>query len=301
MDNELNTEQMQELWDEEVNARAASDDSLPGMDSPAPTDQDPTPLVEPEPAPAPVADDDPFASLPDAVKAKLAEIDAIKDANAQLLHHVRSAEGRVAAMQREFEQARVAQQQVAPSEAPSQQAIARAAANPEKWEQLKSDFPEWAEAMEGYVGAQLASLQVPQGLRPEEVAIFVRQQVDASKAEMGRLLEEAKIEGKYEDWRDIVNTSDFASWYAVQKPEIKALAESNNARDAIKMLDMFNDAKARPAEAIRQERGARLAAAAAPTRGASAPPPKSLDSMTPAELWEYEATKRQRELSERGF
>lgn len=300
MDNELNTEQMQEIWDEELKAKEAGE-QLPPSDTPTPTDQDPTPFVEPEPTPAPVADEDPFASLPDAVKAKLAEIDAIKDANAQLLHHVRSAEGRVAAMQREFEQARAAQQQVAPNEAPSQQAIARAAANPEKWEQLKSDFPEWAEAMEGYVGAQLASLQTPQGLKPEEVAIFVRQQVEASKAEMGRLLEEAKIEGKYEDWRDIVNTSDFAAWYTVQKPEVKALAESNNARDAIKMLDMFSEAKARPAEAIRQERGARLAAAAAPTRGGSAPPPKSLDSMTPEELWNYEATKRERELKERGF
>ena len=301
MDNELNTEQMQEIWDEELKAREAGEELPPQDPAPAPTDSDPTPPADPEPAPASVVDEDPYASLPDVVKAKLAEIDAIKDANAQLLHHVRSAEGRVAAMQREFEQARMAQQQVAPNEAPSQQAIARAAANPEKWEQLKSDFPEWAEAMEGYVGAQLASLQAPQGLKPEEVAIFVRQQVEASKAEMSRLLEEAKIEGKYEDWRDVVNTSDFASWYAVQKPEVKALAESNNARDAIKMLDMFHEAKARPAEAIRQERGARLAAAAAPTKGASAPPPKSLDSMTPEELWNYEAAKRQRELKERGF
>ena len=298
MDNELNTEQLQDIWDEEVKAKEAGEE-LPALDTPAPSDL--TPPVELEPASAPVVDEDPYASLPDAVKAKLAEIDQIKDANAQLLHHVRSAEGRVAAMQREFEQARMAQQQVAPNEAPSQQAIARAAANPEKWEQLKSDFPEWAEAMEGYVGAQLASLQVPQGLRPEEVAIFVRQQIDATKAEMNRLVEEAKIEGKYEDWRDVVNTSDFASWYAVQKPEIKALAESNNARDAIKMLDMFHEAKARPADAIRQERGARLAAAAAPTKGASAPPPKSLDSMTAEELWNYEATKRERELKERGF
>ena len=300
MDNELNTEQMQEIWDEELKAKEAGE-QLPPSDTPAPTDFEPTPPVELDPAPAPVADEDPYASLPDAVKAKLAEIDQIKDANAQLLHHVRSAEGRVAAMQREFEQARMAQQQVAPNEAPSQQAIARAAANPEKWEQLKSDFPEWAEAMEGYVGAQLANLQAPQGLKPEEVAIFVRQQIEASQAQMGRLLEEAKIEGKYEDWRGVVNTSDFASWYAVQKPEVKALAESNNAKDAIKMLDLFHEAKARPAEAIRQERGARLAAAAAPTRGASAPPPKSLDSMTAEELWNYEATKRERELKERGF
>ena len=301
MDNELTTEQMQDLWNEEANAREAEES--PNLEASAPSEAEQlneTPPVEPPPEAEPEAVD-PFDSLPDAVKAKLAEIDQIKEANAQLLHHVKTAEGRVAAMQREFEQARKAQQQVAPSEAPSQQAIASAAANPEKWEQLKQDFPEWADAMEGYVSSKLSAIQVPQGLTPEQVSNYVNQKVAESKAEIGRQLEEAKIEGKYENWRELVNTSDFASWYAVQNPDIKQLANSQSAKDAIKMLDLFHEAKARPAEQIKQERGARLAAAAAPTKGNVAPPPRSVDDMTPAELWNYEAAKRAKQLAERGY
>lgn len=301
MDNTLTTEQMQDIWNEEVQAKEAGE-PLPNLDDPAPVDDpiDEPPPVEPTPEPDPVAVD-PFASLPEEVKAKLAEIDQIKETNTQLLHHVKTAEGRVAAMQREFEQARKAQQQVAPTDAPSQQAIANAAANPEKWEQLKQDFPEWADAMEGYVSAKISAIQVPQGLTPEQVSNYVNQKVAESKAEIGRQMEEAKIEGKYEDWRDLVKTSDFATWFAVQNPDVKQLANSPSARDAIKMLDLFHEAKAKPTEQIKQERGARLAAAAAPTRGNVAPPPRSVDDMTPEELWNFEATKRAKQLAERGY
>ena len=307
MDTELTTEQLQDIWNEEAHTREA-DEPSPNLDAVAPVGSEVTdsvateeqPPVEPEPNAEPEAVD-PFDSLPEAVRAKLAEIDQIKEANAQLLHHVKTAEGRVAAMQREFEQARKAQQNVAPNDAPSQQAIASAAANPEKWEQLKQDFPEWAGAMEDYVSAKLSAVQVPQGLTAEEVANFVRQQVDATKADIGRQLQEAKIEGKYDNWRDIVNTTEFAAWFAVQKADVKALADSANAKDAIQMLDMFHEAKAKPAVAIKQERGARLAAAAAPTKGSIAPPPKSVDDMTATELWNFEAAKRAKQLAERGF
>lgn len=304
MDTELTTEQLQDIWNEEANTREA--DESPELDAVAPEETPETvvdqPQVEPEPQAEPEQEAvDPFDSLPEAVKAKLAEIDQIKEANAQLLHHVKTAEGRVAAMQREFEQARKAQQSVAPSEAPSQQAIASAAANPEKWEQLKQDFPEWAGAMEEYVSSKLSSMQVPQGLKAEEVANYVRQQIEASKAEMGRMLQEARVEGKYENWRELVNTSDFATWFAAQKPEIRALAESSSATDAIKMLDLFHAAKEKPAVAIKQERGARLAAAAAPTKGSVAPPPKSVEDMTAEELWNFEAKRLEKTRAQRGF
>jgi hypothetical protein len=224
----------------------------------------------------------------------LAQIDDLAQANAQLLHHVKTTEGRVAAMQREAQQAR----QAATQEAPSQTAIVSAAKNPEKWDQLKQDFPEWAGAMEEYVASKVGGQQ--QGLTPEQVTGYVQQQVAQTRAEMGRLMEEARIEGKYENWRDTVNTTEFAQWFTVQSPETRALADSSAARDAIKMLDLFNTSKSVSATDIRQERGARLAAAAT-TRTGQTPPPKTLGDMSPAELWNYEAKKRERELKERGY
>jgi hypothetical protein len=185
-------------------------------------------------------------------------------------------------------------------EAPTQTAIASAAKNPEKWEQLKQDFPEWAGAMEEYVASKLGVSSQQQSLSPEAVAQFVQQEVANTKAEMGRLMEEARIEGKYENWRETINTTEFAQWFAVQTPDTRALADSPAAKDAIKMLDLFSTAQTRSAGDIKQERGARLAAAAT-TRTGQTPPPKTLGDMSPAELWNYEAKKRERELKERGY
>jgi hypothetical protein len=294
-ENQLSSEEAQNLWDEEASKLTADGDtSATELLATAPeTPQD----FEPEQAQVePEQPEDPLAGLSLAVRAKLAQIDDLAQANAQLLHHVKTTEGRVAAMQREAQQAR----QAAMQEAPTQTAITSAAKNPEKWEQLKQDFPEWAGAMEEYVASKVGGQQQQQVLTPEQVAGYVQQQVAQTRAEMGRLMEEARIEGKYENWRDTVNTTEFAQWFTVQSPETRALADSSAAKDAIKMLDLFNTSKSVSATDIRQERGARLAAAAT-TRTGQTPPPKTLGDMSPAELWNYEAKKRERELKERGY
>jgi len=294
-ENQLSSEEAQNLWDEEASKLAADGDTSASE----PLAAAPETPQEPEPEQAqiePEQPEDPLAGLSPTVRAKLAQIDELAQANAQLLHHVKTTEGRVAAMQREAQQAR----QAAMQEAPTQTAIASAAKNPEKWEQLKQDFPEWAGAMEEYVASKLGVSSQQQSLSPEAVAQFVQQEVANTKAEMGRLMEEARIEGKYENWRDTINTTEFAQWFTVQTPETRALADSPAAKDAIRMLDLFSTAQTRSAGDIKQERGARLAAAAT-TRTGQTPPPKTLGDMSPAELWNYEAKKRERELKERGY
>jgi hypothetical protein len=299
-ENQLSPEETKQLWDEEAAKLDVDNQSTDQQMATAPDD----PLLENESYVEEVAPseepEDPLAGLSDVVRAKLAQIDELATANAQLLHHVKTAEGRVAAMQREFQQARVAQQQVAPQEAPSQGQIVNAAKNPEKWEQLKEDFPEWAGAMEEYVASKLGSVQPQQGLDPQQVAAFVQQQVDQTKVEMRQAIEEARVDGKYENWKDTVNTLEFTQWFTVQSPDVRSLANSDSARDAIRMLDMFHETKKRSASDIRQERGQRLAAAAT-TRPGQTPPPKSLDDMSPEELWNYEAAKREKTKAQRGF
>jgi len=284
-ENQLSSEEVQKLWDQEASKLVAGDDT-PTTELLADAPETPQ-VIEPEL-------EDPLAGLSPAVRAKLAQIDELAKSNAQLQHHVMSAEGRMAAMQQEANQAR----QAAMQEAPTQTAIVSAAKNPEKWEQLKQDFPEWAGAMEEFVASKIGNQQ--QGLTPQQVAGYVQQQVAQTRAEMGRLMEEARIEGKYENWRDTVNTIEFAQWFTVQSPDTRALADSSAARDAIRMLDMFNSSRSVLATDIKQERGARLAAAAT-TRTGQTPPPKTLGDMSPTEMWNYEAKKRERELKERGY
>jgi len=302
----LTTEEAQDIWNEEAAKLEADDTSsavgalanVPDEEPPQIQTEEPENAVEAAAEPEPEAD--PLAGLPEVVKAKLAEIDLLKQANAQLLHHVKTTEGRVAAMQREAEQARRAQQVVGDTAAPTQGQIAAAAKNPEKWEQLKQDFPEWGDAVEEFVNSRLGNVQQQQALSPEQVANFVQAKVAETKAEMSKLMEEARIEGKYENWKTVVNTPEFAQWYAVQNPEIRALADSTSSRDAIRMLDMFHETKKRSAADIKQEREQRLAAAATGKPG-NTPPPKTLDDMSPEELWNYEAAKREKTRAQRGF
>ena len=293
---ELSQEEAQKLWNEEADKLDAGDQT-PAFESQASVPETPPQeTIEPEAASTQAQAADPLAGLPEEVKLALSKITQLEQANAQLLHHVKTAEGRVAAIQREFQQGRQAATSV--DAAPSQGQMAAAAKNPEKWEQLKQDFPEWAGAMEEYVGSKLSGMQ--SGVQATQVVDYVQQQLAAERASMKTAIEEARVEGRYEDWRDTVNTPEFAQWFAIQSNEVKALADSSAARDAIKMLDMFHNLKAKPATEIKQERGARLAAAAT-TRPGQTPPPKTLDDMSPEELWNYEAKKREDQLAKRGY
>ena len=295
-ENELSQEEAQKLWNEEADKLDAGDQS-PAFESQASAPETPPQeTLNLEDASTQVQAADPLAGLPEEVRLALGKITQLEHANAQLLHHVKTAEGRVAAIQREFQQGRQAATSV--DAAPSQGQMTAAAKNPEKWEQLKQDFPEWAGAMEEYVGSKLNGMQ--SGVQAMQVVDYVQQQLAAERASMKTAIEEARVEGRYEDWRDTVNTPEFAQWFAIQSNEVKALADSSAARDAIKMLDMFHNLKAKPATEIKQERGARLAAAAT-TRPGQTPPPKTLDDMSPEELWNYEAKKREDQLAKRGY
>jgi len=295
-ENELSQEEAQKLWNEEAQKLDAGDQT-PAFEAQASVPDTPpqeTPASDDAPPQEQAAD--PLAGLPEEVKLALGKITQLEQANAQLLHHVKTAEGRVAAMQREFQQGRQAATSV--DAAPSQGQMAAAAKNPEKWEQLKQDFPEWAGAMEEYVGSKLSGMQ--SGVQPDQVMEYVQQQLAVERENMKIAIEEARVEGRYENWRDTVNTPEFAQWFAIQPAEVKALADSSAAKDAIKMLDMFHKLSAKPATEIKQERGARLAAAAT-TRPGQTPPPKTMDDMSPEELWNYEAKKREEQLAKRGY
>lgn len=293
MENELTQQEAQNLWNEEAQ-KLDAEDAVPEFETQSAQVDEPV-QVEEQPEGQP---EDPLAGLPEPVRQALARITELESANTQLLHHVKTAEGRVAAMQREFQQARQAQQTVAPDDAPSQGQMSAAARNPEKWEQLKQDFPEWASAMEEYVGARLSDVQG--GVQALQVADYVQEQLATVKADMRVAIEEARVEGKYDDWRTTVATPEFSQWFALQPAEVKSLADSTAGKDAIKMLDLFSTARAKPASEIRQERGARLAAAAT-SRPGQTPPPKTLDDLSPEDLWNYEAKKREEQLAKRGY
>jgi hypothetical protein len=117
---------------------------------------------------------------------------------------------------------------------------------------------------------------------------------------MTRAIEEARVDGRYENWREDIKTKEFSDWYVVQPREVRDLANSTSAKDAISMLDRYYAAKEKTAAEIKSLRGQRLAVAAT-TRPGSTPPPRTVDDMDPSELWNFEAAQREKSRAARGF
>lgn len=235
------------------------------------------------------AEVNPYEGLHPDVRAKLERFDQMAASQQQLINDLREAKGRIGALQSEFAKSR----QAKPAEQPTQGQIAAAQADPEKWSALKQDFPEWGEGITAYVESRLGQLSGT-GLSPEQIEQMVSQRTEATTAELEKKFNEALVGIKHKNWRQDVNTPEFASWYKVQPPEVQALASSKDGFDAIEMLDRFHADKAKPVADVQQERKQKLAAAVTTKPGGAGKVTKTFDEMSAAEQWEYLAKERER-------
>jgi hypothetical protein len=139
------------------------------------------------------------AEAKDPVQQALSEINAKLGALDKIEHRLKSAEGRIGAMQEGAKAAKAAVN--AGHEAPSQAQIETAAKSGEKWEAIKKDFPEWAAAMDERLAAIAA--------KPQQSSIDVeamrRDLVDETEKRM-------VLTVKHPDWRTAIKAPEFKSW-----------------------------------------------------------------------------------------
>lgn len=232
---------------------------------------------------------DPYANLSPEVRAKLQRFDEIAATQAALVNELKEARGRIGALQSQWDKAR--QQATA---APSQTQVAAAAKDPEKWESLKKDFPEWGDAISEFVETRLGSLTgAAKGPSQEEIEQLVAQRTEATTAEIEKRFNETLVTVRHPTWKNDVKTDEFGKWFAGQPSELRALANSKDGADAIRVLDLFYADKAKPATVVKDERKHRQAAAAGAHRpAASGVTAKRVEDMSPQELWNYEARRR---------
>jgi hypothetical protein len=252
------------------------------------------PQTEPEAKPAeeaapPAEEKDPYANLSPEVRAKLERFDELAANQAQLVTAFNEAKGRISSLQSQWDKAR----QQASAE-PTKAQLAAAAKDPEKWESLKKDYPEWGEAISEFVETRLGSLSAAkEGPTSEEIEQLVAQRTEAATADLKKQLNEALVKVKHPNWKTEIKTDDFGNWFAAQTPETKALAASEDGFDAIQLLDLFHEHKAKSAKTVIEDRQQRQAAAAGDHRpGAKAVVAKRVEDMTPEEIWQYEAQRR---------
>ncbi len=247
------------LWDELVAADEAGTtvEEFDGAEEQASSDN-----AAPAPAPAPAAPPppteqapvDPYAGLPEAVRTALV-------ADRQLVEQrVRSAEGRVAALQREL-----AQRPQAPAPEPE-------APRKTKLDAIRKELPEVVEAIEEARGQAVDQ----DALR--------KQMLLEAKA----LVQEELLEDRHPDWAQKLTGQGFQSWLQTQPAEYQQKVRGTDRASVMSAaLTTFDQAKAQAAarQTVQNARDKRIAAAVTP-RGTGRVPARSLEGLTEDEMWD---------------
>lgn len=283
----LTQEQATQEWDSIRAEREEGTEPKPPETPPAEAKETP-PATAAQGAPTEQAQVDPFEGLPAAAREKLAKFDELAAANQQLMNQLRETAGRVSKMQSEWDRSRQAQPA---GGAPTQAQVAAATKDPEKWETLKKDFPEWGDGIEAFVTARIGQIGA-QGPSQAQIEQMLATQAEQLNAQFETRLQHATVSSKHPGWQTTVNTPEFASWALAQAPEVRNLAESSRAEDAIRMLDLYAESKKTPAAVVKDTRQQRLQQAVTTTKPAANVPVKTLEDMTEKEAWEYYAQER---------
>lgn len=248
----------------------------PAVEKVAETTAKTEPVVEAKPV-------DPWEGVAPVVRETLQAIDGKMGKLTKVSHELKTAVGR-------FQSEVAAAKSVAKTieDAPTQAQITAASHSLEEWNKLKADFEGWSKGIDERIAERIAAE------RTETLKQFKPQTVDVDgiKRDVGAGFNEAisksrqevvklarafgRVDGKYPDWETDVHlptgeyTPEFSAWETKQAPDIRALADSESAADAIKMLEMFYDH--RKAEAKREKNQARLATVVAPKQANSGGP-----------------------------
>jgi hypothetical protein len=220
-------------------------------------------------------------AAPTGDQALLDKISGLETMLSQVTQRLRNAEGHIGGLGSQLKQQLQTAQQVSSKggDAPTATEIRDAQRNPEAMARLKSDYPEFAEAMESALNERLSSLEqrIAQQQQPVQAGV--------TPQEISRLRSEMAVEVRHPGWQDRVQTPEFRGWLQRQPREVQMLAASESPQDAVRLLDLHTDATS----SASNQRTQRLNSAAAIPSGRSGANvrQKAVEDMAPDEYWRY--------------
>lgn len=233
--------------------------------------------------------EDPLAGIPAALRETIDGISSKLSTLTTLEERLKQTERRIGSIQNEFQAAKQAATEKKAT-APTEAEMAAAAKDKAEWDDLKEEYPEWAEAIEKKLAATSAEFsKVLPDLQNNLTDLRTQQQRFVSS----ELLEGRLLSIKYPTWKETVNTKEYQHWLQTQPEDIQQKHYSGKtADDAIFVLDRFQDFQSqhKPTQDISAARKKRLSQAAT-TTGASTvrqKPQKSEADMTEEEIRDIE-------------
>ena len=264
---QLTEQQALDIWNETETPEPIAQE--PKAEVPA---EEPAPEAQPEPV------DDPFEGFSPRAKEYIvgqqAVIEQLRTQTEALHNRVRNTEGHIGGLKSQLERAATAARDTG-NEAPTNAEIREAIASPEALKQFREEYPEIAKAVDLAIQERVSSLPRPGPASTEIEAL--RNQI--AQLERQRAID--FIESRHEGWVETIRTPEFQGWVKAQPREVAALGDSNDPRDAVRMLDLFKTGRAKPPQ--------RQSSAAAIPSGRSTPSRrvKGTDEMTDAEYWAH--------------
>jgi hypothetical protein len=265
------------------------EDGYNGIDTPPPETPEGDQQYIPQEA-AQAEPEDPWAGVPAVLRQQIEAISSKLSVIDKLETQVSQANKRVGAIQNEFYQAQKSARET--PKAPTPEEMAKASKNAASWEELKGDFPDWAEAIEGKIAETTAKIPNIDDLREQVTSLTsgvdaVKQQIITNEA-----LEVRLVGLIHPDWKTVTKSPEYQSWLQSQPDDVKQKAFYGKTAD--EAVDVLNRFKARQAkkETISRSNNARLERAAEIPAGQSRRPPKAEEDMTEEEYYQ----KMQKEL-----
>ena len=196
---------------------------------------------------------------------------------------LKQTERRIGSMQNEFHAAKIAATEQ--SNAPTASEMADAAKEKADWDELKEDYPEWADAIEKKLAATSA-----------EVAKAIPKVSDLRDGLVStEVFEQRLLSFKHPDWKQTVKKPEYQEWLKTQPNDLQHKHyNGKTADDAVLVLDRFNafQATKKNPQQIAESRKTRLQQAAQkPTTQKAPSHPKSEADMSDEELRELEFAK----------
>ena len=228
--------------------------------------------VEPEPEPEAV---DPWAGVPTALRSQIEMISGRLNGLGEIENRLKQTEKRLGGIQNDFYNS-----QKKAAEVPTATEVAKAAKSSESWENLKTEFPDWADAIEGKIAEKNANIPDIESLRAKVIELENRRQVAQESPEDAVRY----VEAWYPNFREIIRSSDYQRWLQTQPEIIRKDAEtSQSSSKAVAILDRYERSRNKT-ETIAASNKQKLEQAVDFPKAPKAPAKKSVEDMSEAEI-----------------
>lgn len=277
-------EMAQELWGNGAAGDPPPAKAEPQINEPPnePQEGNPSDKEPQQDAESPQEKEDPWEGVSPALKAQFEQMQNTVQNYDTMATRLKQAESRIGGITNELHEAKkaAAKAKKAKEEAPTQEEIDAAAKSKAQWDDLREEFPEWANAMDSRLTAERAEIEKKlsstKGLQEKienlEGLVNNNPSVAASVQALRKEINNELVSIRHPGWENKVKSKEFGDFFNTLSQNDQKKAYSDRPSDAIYLLDLYERKKADLSDGnkpknITEQRKKRLKESELPSKG----------------------------------